>query len=92
MGKKIWITAHRGASYGAPENTKAAIELAIVEQADYAEIDVRLTKDGIPVLMHDRALFRTTGIANKIDQLTYAELKKRCLMRKMLLILKRTFK
>lgn len=74
MGKKIWITAHRGASYGAPENTKAAIELAIVEQADYAEIDVRLTKDGIPVLMHDRALFRTTGIANKIDQLTYAEL------------------
>lgn len=72
--KNILITAHRGASHGAPENTKASVELAIAEQADYAEIDVRLTKDGIPVLMHDRALFRTTGIANEIDRLTYEEL------------------
>ncbi len=69
----IKITAHRGASYGAPENTKASIALAIAEGADYAEIDVRMTADGVPVLMHDRALFRTTGIVNEIDKVTYAE-------------------
>lgn len=70
---KIMITAHRGASHGAPENTRASIELAIDEQADYTEIDVRLTADGVPVLMHDRALFRTTGVVNNIDKVTYAE-------------------
>lgn len=72
--KKIMITAHRGASHGAPENTGASVELAIEERADYAEIDVRLTADGVPVLMHDRALFRTTGVVNEIDKVTYAEL------------------
>ncbi len=72
--KKIMITAHRGASHGAPENTRASVALAIAEGADYAEIDVRLTEDGIPVLMHDRALFRTTGIVNDVDKITYAEL------------------
>lgn len=70
---EIMITAHRGASHGAPENTKASIRLAIAEQADYAEIDVRLTADKIPVLLHDRALFRTTGVVNDIDKVTYAE-------------------
>lgn len=72
--KKIMITAHRGASHGAPENTGASVELAIEERADYAEIDVRLTADGVPVLMHDRALFRTTGVVNEIDNVTYEEL------------------
>lgn len=71
---QIMITAHRGASYKAPENTRASVELAIAEQADYAEIDVRLTADGVPVLMHDRALFRTTGVVNEIDKVTYKEL------------------
>lgn len=71
--KKIMITAHRGASHDAPENTRASIELAIEEMADYVEIDVRLTSDGVPVLLHDRALFRTTGIMNDIDKVTYAE-------------------
>ncbi len=71
--KQIMITAHRGASHGAPENTRASVALAIKEQADYAEIDVRLTADGVPVLMHDRALFRTTGIVNEIDKVRYAE-------------------
>ena len=72
--KRIMITAHRGASYGAPENTKASVALAIKEQADYVEIDVRLTADGVPVLMHDRALLRTTGVATDIDKVTYGEL------------------
>lgn len=72
--KPILITAHRGASHEAPENTRAAVELAIAEQADYVEIDVRLTADGVPVLMHDRTLFRTTGVINEIDKVTYTEL------------------
>ena len=71
--KKILITAHRGASYGAPENTRASVELAIAEGADYAEIDVRMTADGVPVLMHDRALFRTTGVMNEVDKVIYEE-------------------
>lgn len=71
--KQIMITAHRGASHGAPENTGASVALAIVELADYAEIDVRLTADGVPVLMHDRALFRTTGVVGEIDKVTYEE-------------------
>lgn len=75
VGKnRIMVTAHRGASHGAPENTRASIELAIAEGADYAEIDVRMTADGVPVLMHDKALFRTTGIVNDVDKVTYAEL------------------
>lgn len=73
-GNRIRITAHRGASHGAPENTRAAIELAIAEQADYAEIDVRMTEDGVPVLMHDRALFRTTGVQTDIDKVPYEEI------------------
>ena len=72
--KKIMITAHRGASHGAPENTEAAVILAMKEGADYVEIDVRMTADGVPVLLHDRALFRTTGVINDIDNVTYAEL------------------
>ncbi len=70
---RIFITAHRGASYRAPENTWASVALAIAEKADYVEIDVRMTADGVPVLMHDRALFRTTGIVNEIDKVTYKE-------------------
>lgn len=67
------ITAHRGASEDAPENTMAAVELAVEQGADYAEIDVRLTADGVPVLLHDAALFRTTGILNDVDRVTYDE-------------------
>lgn len=72
--EELCITAHRGASDGAPENTMASIALAVDEGADYAEIDVRLTADGVPVLLHDRALFRTTGVLKNVDQVTYQEL------------------
>ncbi|MBN1892681.1 MAG: glycerophosphoryl diester phosphodiesterase membrane domain-containing protein [Clostridiales bacterium] len=55
------ITAHRGSSASAPENTLASVERAIEENADFAEIDVRMTSDGEVVLMHDANLERTTG-------------------------------
>jgi glycerophosphoryl diester phosphodiesterase len=55
--------AHRGASAEAPENTLAAIRRAIADGADFVEVDVRLTRDGALVLMHDETLVRTTDVA-----------------------------
>ena len=67
------ITAHRGSFLEAPENTLSAIETAASELADYAEIDVRATKDGVVVLLHDDSLKRTTGVDKKIWDVTYEE-------------------
>lgn len=69
----IHVTSHRGFSAGVPENTLPAIEKAIEEQADYVEVDVRMTKDGELVLLHDDNLKRTTGLNKKIWQVTYEE-------------------
>ena len=68
------VTAHRGASSSAPENTIPAIEAAIAEGADYVEIDVRLTSDGEIVLMHDPTTKRTAGVNLKVCDSTYEEL------------------
>ncbi|MFW6319021.1 MAG: glycerophosphodiester phosphodiesterase family protein [Bacillota bacterium] len=70
------IIAHRGASVDAPENTLAAIELALEDEADAIEIDVRLTKDNVPVLIHDATLTRTTDDTENtpVSSLTYDEL------------------
>lgn len=70
----IAITAHRGDSREAPENTLSSVELAIENLADYAEIDVQETKDGVVVLMHDYSLKRTTGEKQYIWNVTYDEL------------------
>jgi glycerophosphoryl diester phosphodiesterase len=72
---EVEITAHRGSSLRAPENTLAAIELAIAEGADYAEIDVQETADGVVVVLHDRDLKRVTGVTRNIWDVTYAELR-----------------
>lgn len=69
------ITAHRGASYAAPENTFAAIEKAIGLGADYVELDVRITKDGQIVLIHDRTLNRTTNGRGELWDFTLEELR-----------------
>jgi glycerophosphoryl diester phosphodiesterase len=55
------IIAHRGASHDAPENTLAAVALAWSQGADAVEIDVRLSRDGVIVLLHDVTFARTTG-------------------------------
>jgi len=57
------LIAHRGASMLAPENTLAAAELAAIHQALGFETDVRISLDGVPFLMHDETLARTTNIA-----------------------------
>ena len=68
------ITAHRGSSSEAPENTIPAFEKAIEEGADYVEMDVRLTSDGELVLMHDPSTKRTTGVDKLVCDSTYEEL------------------
>lgn len=73
--KPIYITSHRGNSISAPENTIHALQSAIDEMADYAEIDVQQTKDGIPVLLHDPNLKRTTGSKANIWKKNYDEIK-----------------
>lgn len=55
------IIAHRGASGECPENTLAAIRVALDHNVDFIEIDVRLSKDGIPVVIHDDSLNRLTN-------------------------------
>ena len=64
------VTAHRGDSKHAPENTMAAIRLAYENQADIIEIDVRQTADGEYVVMHDESLARTTGVNKKVGECT----------------------
>ena len=54
------VVAHRGAAAVAPENTVAAVRKAIELRADQVELDVRLTTDGVVVLLHDDAVDRTT--------------------------------
>ncbi len=71
---KVTITAHRGDSTKAPENTLAAFQLALDNGADVIELDVRETADGEIVIMHDENLRRTCGVDKKVGKLTYEEL------------------
>jgi glycerophosphoryl diester phosphodiesterase len=68
------IIAHRGSSLLAPENTLAAICLGWEEGADAVESDVRLTRDGQIVAIHDATMERTGGIDWRVAECTLAEL------------------
>ena len=68
------ITAHRGSSVTAPENTIPAIEKAMEEMADSVEIDVQMTSDGVIVLGHDASLKRVAGVNRSIASMTFAQL------------------
>ncbi|MCZ2149220.1 MAG: glycerophosphodiester phosphodiesterase family protein [Bryobacterales bacterium] len=72
----VWIVAHRGFKAVAPENTIAAFEAAAAAGADYMEIDVRRTRDGELILMHDGKVDRTTGGRGAIRDLTFAEIRR----------------
>src|SRR5215207_5091471 len=69
------VIAHRGASGQAPENTLPAFELAVQQGADAFELDVRLTRDGAPVVVHDATLERTTDLTGPVRARTLAELR-----------------
>jgi glycerophosphoryl diester phosphodiesterase len=68
------IIAHRGASAHAPENTLASFRKAIEDRADGFELDVRLSKDGVPVVIHDATLLRTAGMNRRVADLTAEQL------------------
>ena len=69
------ITAHRGSSTVAPENTVSSVLRAIDDRAGFAEIDVQMSSDGIAVLFHDPTLAKL-GMSQSVDQLTYDEIAK----------------
>lgn len=71
----VLAVAHRGTVTMAPENTIAAIEAAIEAGAHAIEIDIRQTKDGHLVLMHDRTVDRTTDGTGPIAEMTLAEVR-----------------
>jgi glycerophosphoryl diester phosphodiesterase len=73
---KVEIIAHRGASYDAPENTLAAINLAWKQKSDASEFDVFLSKDGKIVVIHDRDTLRTTGVEMRVADTSLADLRK----------------
>lgn len=70
------IFAHRGASASAPENTLAAFELAVQQEADAVELDAKLSRDGHVVVIHDQSVDRTTGAHGRVGDLTLAELRR----------------
>ncbi len=75
MGPLTRIWAHRGASGYAPENTMPAFELALAQGADGVEFDVQLSRDGVPVVIHDETLERTTDGTGPVAGRTVAELR-----------------
>jgi len=71
-----FVVAHRGASAARPEHTLAAYDLALKEGADGVECDVRLTRDGHLVCLHDADVRRTTDGKGKVSDFTLAELRR----------------
>jgi glycerophosphoryl diester phosphodiesterase len=71
----MWRIGHRGACGHAPENTLASMRKALEIGVDGFEFDIQLSKDGIPVIIHDDTLERTTNGKGKVSDLTLKELK-----------------
>ena len=72
----IRVIAHRGASRDCPENTYAAFDEALRQGADGIELDLQLSRDGIPVAYHDRTLARAGGGRKRVAGLDLAELER----------------
>ncbi len=73
--KNIYVAAHRGWKSKYPENTLEAFEAALTLDVDQLETDVRVTKDGELVLIHDATVDRTTNGSGLVCELTFAELR-----------------
>ena len=69
------VVAHRGFRTRAPENTLAAFEAAVEAGATMVEFDVTRTRDGIPVVIHDDTVDRTTDGTGRVADLTLAEIR-----------------
>lgn len=68
------IIAHRGASFDAPENSLESFDLAIAQGAQRLELDIQLTADGLPIVLHDETTTRTTGVALTVAETPWAAL------------------
>src|SRR3990167_8295733 len=68
------IIGHRGARNYAPENTLESIHTAADMGCKWVELDVKLTKDMVPIIMHDDDLDRTTNGHGPVAEITYADL------------------
>ncbi len=74
-GEAAFIASHRGGAATAPENTLPAITAALDAGFAYVEVDVALTADRQPVLMHDKTVDRTTDGHGRLAELTFAEVR-----------------
>lgn len=69
------LVGHRGDQYGAPENTMAAFAQAAALGADVIELDVQLSRDGVPVVIHDDTLDRTTNGTGTVRSMDWEQLR-----------------
>ncbi|KAJ8283532.1 hypothetical protein COCON_G00023820 [Conger conger] len=72
----VSVVAHRGGGHDAPENTLAAIREASQNGATGVELDLEFTADGVPVLMHDETVDRTTDGSGALSNISFSELSK----------------
>jgi glycerophosphoryl diester phosphodiesterase len=75
-GSAPLVIAHRGSSGVAPENTIASLELAVSQGATAVECDVVLSADGVPIVIHDTTLDRTTSGSGDVSALDWSDLAK----------------
>lgn len=75
-GRKVMVIGHRGASGYAPENTMTSFKMAKEMGADMIEYDVYMSADGVPVIMHDDKVDRTTDGTGSIEEMTLEQIKK----------------
>lgn len=76
MDSQFKITGHRGAPAYAPENTLKSFQKAFECGATAIEFDVRVTADGVPVILHDESLERIAGIEKFVAEISFEELRK----------------
>ena len=74
MFEPVQLVAHRGYAARYPENTEPALIAAVDAGARYIEFDVQLTRDGVPVLLHDESFLRTAGQSADVRDIDQADL------------------
>lgn len=75
LRERFFVVAHRGASGYEPENTLRAVHRALEMGVDAVEVDVRLSKEGVPVVIHDETVERTTSGRGRVRDMTVEELR-----------------
>ncbi len=73
-GEAAFVAGHRGDRSTAPENTMPALQAALDGPMSFIETDIQLSKDGVPVLMHDTFVDRTTNGFGRVRDLTFRQL------------------